>query len=226
MFLTPEGAWDPNSDVHATNEANTMDFEGNMKPEKERVKILLSDVQECQEMNISSVICDAEVSAMDEVFERLSAHEVEKRNNDVDSHPMQLCSSMVDNNETAHFGATIGASFVKDDSSCLIDEVTVETVEETDSDSSSVTSSSSSENEDSSAESESVEIDVNDDDQLDAIMACATSAGKPSGVKPEELSKHWRIDLESAKRTVNVTSQNCARSENTGFQGITLPMTE
>ena len=111
----------------------------------------------------------------------------------------------------------IGASFVKDNSSCLIDEVTVKTAEETDSDSSSVTSSSSSKNEDSSAESESMEIDLNDDDQLDAFMACATSAGKPSGVKPEELSKLWRIDLDSAKRTVNVTSQNCARSENTGF---------
>ena len=58
LFLTPEGVWDPNSDVHTTNETNVMDFEGNMKPEKERVKILLSDVEQCQEMNISSVICD------------------------------------------------------------------------------------------------------------------------------------------------------------------------
>ena len=40
LFLTPEGVWDPNSDVHATNEANMMDFEGNLKPEKERVKSL------------------------------------------------------------------------------------------------------------------------------------------------------------------------------------------
>ena len=62
-----------------------------------------------------------------------------------------------------------------------------------------------------------MEIDLNDDDQLDAFMTCATSAGKPSGVKPEELSKLWRIDLESAKRTVNVTSQNCVRSRSTGF---------
>ena len=27
LFLTPEGVWDLNSDVHATNEANMMDFE-------------------------------------------------------------------------------------------------------------------------------------------------------------------------------------------------------
>ena len=61
---------DTNSDVHATNEANMMDSEGNMRSEKERVKLLLSDVQESDEMNIGSVICDAEVSAMDRVFEK------------------------------------------------------------------------------------------------------------------------------------------------------------
>ena len=139
--------------MHATAEANTMHFEGNMRPEKERVKILLSDVQESDEMNIGSVICDAEVSAMDRMFEKLSVHDVEKRNNDVDLDPVQLCSLMVSKNETAHFGATIGASFMKDNSSCLIDKVTVETVDETDCDSSSVASSTSSENEDSSVES-------------------------------------------------------------------------
>ena len=88
LFLTPEGVWDPNSDVHAINEANMMDFEGNMKPEKERVKILLSDVEECKQMNTSSVICDAEVSAIDKVFQKFSVHEVEKRNNDADLDPV------------------------------------------------------------------------------------------------------------------------------------------
>ena len=91
LFLTPEGFCDPNSDVHATNEANMMGFEDNMRPEKERVKILLSDIQESEEMNIGSVICDAEVSATDRVFEILSVHDVEKRHNDVDLDPVQLC---------------------------------------------------------------------------------------------------------------------------------------
>ena len=30
LFLAPEGVWDPNSDVCATNEANMMDFEDNI----------------------------------------------------------------------------------------------------------------------------------------------------------------------------------------------------
>ena len=38
------------------------------------------------------------------------------------------------NNEKAHFGATIGATFVKNKSPFLIDDATVETVDETDSD--------------------------------------------------------------------------------------------
>ena len=124
---------------------------------------------------------------------------------------------MVENNEKAHFGATIGATFAKSTSPYLIDDTTVENVHDEENDSNSVSSSDSSENEDSSVESEQMELDVNDDEWIDAFMACATTAGKPSGVKPEELSKLWRIDLEAAKRTVEVTSQNCVRSENTGF---------
>ena len=147
-----------------------------MRPEKERVKILLSNVQKSNETRIGSVICDGEISAIDKVFEKLSVQEVDRKQN-VDLDPMQLCSLMVSNNEAAHCGATIGASFVKDDSSCLIDEVTVEIVDETDSDSSSVASSTSSENENSSVKSEQMELDLDDDDQLDAFMACVTSAG-------------------------------------------------
>ena len=81
-------------------------------------------------MSIVSVICDAEASAIDKVFETLNVESVERKHN-VDLDPMQLCSLMVSNNETAHFGATIGASFVKDKSSCLLDDTTVETVDET-----------------------------------------------------------------------------------------------
>ena len=91
LFLTPEGVWDPNSDVYATNEANMMDFEGNMRPEKERIQILLSDVQESEEMNIDSVICDAEVSAIDKMFERLSVQEVDRKHNDVDFWIQCIC---------------------------------------------------------------------------------------------------------------------------------------
>ena len=48
---------------------------------------------------------------------------------------------------------------------------------------------------------------------MNAHFACAAEAGKPKGVSAELLSKIWRIDLESAKRTINVTTQHCVRKE-------------
>ena len=48
-------------------------------------------------------------------------------------------------------------------------------------------------------------------------MSSATHAGKPKGVSAETLSKLWRIDLETAERTVKVTSQNRNFSENSTF---------
>ena len=47
---------------------------------------------------------------------------------------------------------------------------------------------------------------------LDEIMASAAHARPRRSVDPEHLSKIWRIDLETAKKTLDVTSQNVARS--------------
>jgi hypothetical protein len=47
---------------------------------------------------------------------------------------------------------------------------------------------------------------------LDEIMASATHARATRDISPEHLSKVWRIDLESAKRTIDKTSQHCART--------------
>jgi uncharacterized protein (DUF342 family) len=43
---------------------------------------------------------------------------------------------------------------------------------------------------------------------LDEIMVSAAHAGKPKGIDAEHLSKIWRIDLKTAKRTLDITSQN------------------
>jgi hypothetical protein len=49
---------------------------------------------------------------------------------------------------------------------------------------------------------------------LDEIMVSAAHAGKPKGIDAEHLSKIWRIDLKTAKRTLNITSQNSKRTDN------------
>ena len=42
FLLTPDGQWNPHSDVCPRNEETTMDLEGNMVEKKDRVQILLS----------------------------------------------------------------------------------------------------------------------------------------------------------------------------------------
>jgi hypothetical protein len=45
-------------------------------------------------------------------------------------------------------------------------------------------------------------------------MLSATHAGKTKGVDATHLSKMWRIDLKTAERTLDVTSQNSKRVDN------------
>ena len=47
---------------------------------------------------------------------------------------------------------------------------------------------------------------------LDSFFASATHAEAPKGISSDHLSKVRKIDLESAKRTLDVTTQKCKRS--------------
>ena len=49
---------------------------------------------------------------------------------------------------------------------------------------------------------------------LDDIMASADHARRPNDIDASHLSKIWRISLDSAKWTLEVTSQNSTRSNN------------
>ena len=53
---------------------------------------------------------------------------------------------------------------------------------------------------------------LDDAEYLDEVMAAAT-AGNPSGVSPEHLSKIWCISHEDAKRTIETTTQYAVRQE-------------
>ena len=61
------------------------------------------------------------------------------------------------------------------------------------------------------------EPEYENEEDLDDYMSSAVHAGKPKGVSAEMLSKVWRIDLETARKTLDVTSQNCVYSEKPSF---------
>lgn len=49
---------------------------------------------------------------------------------------------------------------------------------------------------------------------LDDIMLSATHASKSHGIDTEHLSQTWRIDLETVKKTIDITSQQSTRTDN------------
>ena len=48
-------------------------------------------------------------------------------------------------------------------------------------------------------------FDASDDVQSQCMVA-SLSSGKPRGVSPETLSKVWRIDMDTAKKTLDIIS--------------------
>ena len=52
---------------------------------------------------------------------------------------------------------------------------------------------------------------------FDEVMLCSNHAETPKCVSSEHLSKIWRMYYETAKRTLDVTSQRCHRFNDTSL---------
>ena len=65
LLLTPEGPWNPHSDVYSRNEDGMLDYDGNMVDKKERTRILMSEVEDDPAMEISAVVSELESSIID-----------------------------------------------------------------------------------------------------------------------------------------------------------------
>ena len=62
-------------------------------------------------------------------------------------------------------------------------------------------------------DSDEMNIDFEDEEASDAFMPSAAHAVKPEGVSAEDLSKVCRIGVETARKTLSVTFQNCSRTD-------------
>jgi hypothetical protein len=67
--LTPDGEWNPNTNVYSMNKENMVDWQGHMTEPQHRKRILLSEVEEDLEMSASSVISSTESKMIDISFE-------------------------------------------------------------------------------------------------------------------------------------------------------------
>ena len=217
IYLITPSQMNPHCDAYATNEENMLDWEGNMVTKKDRVQVMLTDIQEDVALAASVQVSSVETIAIDNVFENHAQtnEETHPRWKQIPRAADQVSSvltsvSPILNDEALFQRLTTRADLGKFKSSIgstnamegayLIDET-----------------------DDSMSESE-VEEDIEILDglyesvtrgeiDLDDIMVSAAHAGKSKGVDPSHLSKIWKIDLKTAERTLEVVSQKGKRTD-------------
>jgi hypothetical protein len=227
FLLTPGGQWNPHSDAYAKNEENMLDWEGNMVEKRDRVQILLSDVEIDSAMASSATISKLETKIINEKMkdleplyglrreERPPWQHVPPEVDDVASvlcsvstilDPNEMCSRLCEKADVGRFKMSIGSTNVTNS-----EYLQVETVSETE--------STSDQEEDTSMGLSDDFFDTISDPllaeiDLDEYMASAAHAKPRRNTTAEHLSKVWRIDLETARKTLDITSQNCGRTDN------------
>jgi hypothetical protein len=199
IYLLTPSIMNPHCDSYATNEENMLDWEGNMIERKDRVQILLSDIQEDVAMAASVQVSSAEANVIDTLLETSGAAY------DEEAHPcwkpipraadeissvlagvsptlddQVLYRRLTEQADLGRFKASIGST---DASS---EEYLVETVDNDSSTDDDMSASDSDEEEDLD---ELYERATQGKIDLDEIMVGAAHAGKPKGVDPTHLSK-------------------------------------
>ena len=69
MYLITPIIWDPHNTAYASNEEDMLDWQGNLKDERDRQRILLQDVPEDVNMSVVSYIGHVETQAIKKLLE-------------------------------------------------------------------------------------------------------------------------------------------------------------
>ena len=181
-MLTPF-QWNPHSDVYARNEEAMLDWEGNVKAQKDReVQVVLDEITDDDAMVQALHISSIEGAAIDAIL-------TETQTPETDDNPMvtPFHKALIDRAEEGDFKMNIGSSYATYKDTLLSDT------------------------EEESVSSDESDMNWDDlEDGLDEMMTAAIDSFA-AGVTPEHLSKVWRISHEDAKRTIDNTSQHLVR---------------
>ena len=227
--------WNPYDTAFAQNEASMLDWEGNIKEPRDRKKILLSEVEPDLEMESDLSVSAVENKYIDslshadtdgwcpETYVPVEADEVKRHLSDVspvlDAEVMSLLvqdKARVGNFMTAIGSTDVGESVFLSQESEMDDE----DVEMEDASISFTTGTDrladileSVAEEGGSPRDISADIFAAGVDIASVFASSVGSKGRPA-VDAKTLSKLWRIDLDAAKRTLEVTTQHQKRTEN------------
>jgi hypothetical protein len=195
------------------------DWEGNMVEKKDQMKIILSEVEIYSSMVASAEIRKLESKFIDDRLEELQpVFQVGKEKRpvwqeipcEVDEvsavlcsisplvDPDTMCSLLSERGDVGRFKSSIGSTNIAKDKNLQDD----------------ATETSTDEDSNASLASNNLEDDCAYKVDLDEFMASATHARPRKNTTAEHLSKVWCIDLERAKLTLDITTQNCGRVDN------------
>ena len=191
--LTPT-IWNPHSDAYLINKESMLDWEGNMRHEKDHEKrVVLEDIPSDDTMISSLALCDKEqlfISSnfVDQDEDTSTVHGFEDEN--------QLYQALKMRNEHGQFALNIGAT-------SICDQIYLD-----DDDSQDTSDDDDTSMDDSEDDFDPMELDDDTNETLlDYLMASTVQAGKSRGVDPKHLSKIWRISHDDAQWTIDVTTQ-------------------
>jgi hypothetical protein len=196
VYMITPPKWNPHSDAYAKNEELMLDWEGNMRPLKDReVRVILDEIPEDEVMVSSLCVPPAEGAYIDSLM-----HNDDEPD---EASPTQLydgpsfADALSKRAEEGDFKMSIGATHSSDSTLLTVlseDEWSDDTSEDTE--------------EEREDDWEGLEAEIDD------FMASAV-ATFASGVTPEHLSKVWRISHEEAKRTIDNTTHLSVRPRDT-----------
>jgi hypothetical protein len=223
VYMITPSRWDPHQSAYAENEENILDWEGNVIEARDRQHVLLSEIVPDTAMAASVQISSTEMAAVDRVMEIPSDEDSDSprpmyrpipRAADQVSGILAGISPCLDD-QTLYAKMAARANLGKFKSAIGSTNATDSTYLMDDDSSQSTTDDVESEIEDSEVEMNKLYDDVvGGNVDLDDIMVGATHASKPTGITAEQLSKTWRIDMETAERTIGITSQHNQRVDN------------
>ena len=198
--LTPT-TWNPHSDAYVINEESMLDWEGNMKHERDHEKrVVLEDIPSDDTMISSLALCEKEQMAVSSYFVDQD-EDINAPYGFEDEH--QLYHALNMRNEHGQFAMSIGATSILDQPYLDDDDDSQDSSEEDDI-----------LHDDSDDEFDLKELDDDTNEALiDNFMASTAQAGKTRGVDPKHLAKIWRISHEDAQRTIDVTTQTSTRTD-------------
>ena len=184
IYLTPDSPkWNPHSDIYARNEETFLDWEGNLIDRKYREKLLIEHEKESMVMAMdadhrSNLMKNSEMNdRIDTVY--------------VNACTMNTLSIQPHNDDKIPFLENEVASHLSSLSSTL-DSFTF----------------ASDLNERLAHSKYAMSVgSTNVSDENDELFISATHAEIPKGVSARDLSKVWMIDIETARRTLDVTTQ-------------------